>query len=118
MTRGVAREGLTLIEVLVALTILGLASVACAGLSAQGMETVVRTHDVDAETQRASAVLDRVAHLPSSQLRARLGRTVYKGFLIDLSPAGASVLDVTVSDSTGRVLLSTSVQLRGDDAVR
>lgn len=112
------RRGLTLLEVLVALAILGLAAAGWATLFGQSMHAVRLMQSRDAEMRNATAQIARVSTWSRPQLAARVGRTNASGFLLIVGPITPSLYDVTIADTThGAPLLRTSFYARDTSAL-
>lgn len=107
-----ARRGLTLIEVLVAVAILGVGAGAWASLAGQGIDAMRATHARETEFQRADNELVRASLWSRTQLEASVGVHRVAGLQIVVERASAALFAVAVADSTGAVLLSTSFYRR------
>jgi prepilin-type N-terminal cleavage/methylation domain-containing protein len=96
----VARRGVTLLEVLVALVVLGLVTAAWVGLSVQSTHTVAIYHSRELQMQRATRELDRLSLWPDERLRGRIGRTRQGAFLLTVTELAPSLYGVVVADVT------------------
>jgi prepilin-type N-terminal cleavage/methylation domain-containing protein len=113
------RSGLTLLEVLVALAILGLGSAAWVGLVAQGMHAARMSDSRDAQIQHAALQLARMSTWSRTQLAAHVGRTAAPGFLVIVGEVTPSLYDVVIADTVrGAVLLHTSFYVRESSVAR
>ena len=112
MTRG-RRSGLTLLEVLVALTLLGLGAAAWTGLAGQGMHSIQRGHARELELLRASQAMSRISLWPRERIEALGGNGIVWGFRVGMEPLTPSLYRVTIADSAGGAeLLRTSLYVR------
>jgi hypothetical protein len=109
---------MALLDVVVALVVLALGGVAFTTLLRQTIQSMRRVHDVEAETQRASDELDRLVIVGRTELAAMAGRSVVRGWWIDVVPAGQDLFDVTISatDTTPPVLRTTLYRPDSTDA--
>ena len=106
--RRAAREGVVLLEAIVALTILAIAGAAVVALATDSARAVERARDADAAMARASALLDAVALWPREDLDRHLGNRIEGQWRIVVDRATPTLYGVTLADSTGtRVLLHT-----------
>ena len=109
MTRRCNR-GMTLLEVLVALAILGAAATGVAGLASQAWRTVYAAREADRSVGEASAFLDAVALWPREDLDQRLGDRVQRPWRLRIDRPLPTLYVVTLTDSSGRdTLLTTSL---------
>ena len=67
------RDGVVLLEAIVALTILTVAALASVAMVRQGVESVRRAREAEAELRRASAFMEAVALWPRADLDRHLG---------------------------------------------
>lgn len=104
------RPGMTLLEVLIALAILGTAAMAVVGLASQSWHAVRSARDADRSPLEASAFLDAVALWPREDLDQRLGERVQHPWRLRIDRPLPTLYVVTLSDSSGRdTLLATSL---------
>lgn len=116
-SRRVARRGVTLLEVLIALALLGLLSVAWIGLSLQSMHSVALYHAREVEVQGAARELARLAVWSGDQFRGRIGRTRQGEFLLTVRELAPSLYGVVVADTAHAApLLRTAFYVR--DTIR
>jgi prepilin-type N-terminal cleavage/methylation domain-containing protein len=107
MTR---RRGMTLLEVLIALAILGSAAMAVVGLASQSWRAVQSARDANQSLLEASAFLDAVALWPREDLDQRLGERVQHPWRLRIDRPLPTLYVVTLADSSGRdTLLATSL---------
>ena len=107
MTR---RAGMTLLEVLMALTILGTGAMAVAGLASQSWRTVQSARRADQAMLEASSFLDAVALWPREDLDQRLGERRQDPWRLRIDRVSPTLYLVTLVDSSGRdTLLVTSL---------
>jgi prepilin-type N-terminal cleavage/methylation domain-containing protein len=104
------RQGMTLLEVLVALAILSAGALSIAALGAQSWRAVHAARDADRSTADASAFLDAVALWPREELDQRLGDRVQQPWRLRIDRPLPTLYVVTLADSSGRdTILATSL---------
>jgi prepilin-type N-terminal cleavage/methylation domain-containing protein len=109
MTRG-ARNGMTLLEVLIALAILGSVGVATVSLAVESWRAVCAARESDRSLRDASAFLETVALWPREDLDRRLGDRAQGPWRMRVDRPWPTLYVVTLADSSHRVtLLSTSL---------
>jgi len=112
-----ARSGLTLIEVIAALAILGIGAAAWAGLLGQGMLAARQAQTRDAQIRDAAAELARASVWTRSDFALHAGRSTLRGYLWSIAEIRPSLFDVEVADTvTGATLLRTSFFVRDSSA--
>ena len=110
MTRRSARPGVVLLEVLVALAILGAVGAATAALAVQASESVRRAQRADDEIRRASALLEAVALWPREDLDRHLGVRSQGEWRMEIGHPAPPLYTVAVLDSAGaQELLRTAL---------
>jgi len=103
----------TLLEVLVALVLLGLINAAWVTLSIQSMHSAADSHSRELEVQSAARELGRMSIWSGEQFRARIGRTPQGSFLLTVSELAPSLYGVLLADMTGGApLLRTAFYAR------
>jgi type II secretory pathway pseudopilin PulG len=104
------RPGVALLEVLVALAILGTVGAAVAALAVDAADAMRRARDADTEMRRASAFFDAVALWPREDLELRLGTRRQGPWRLRVDRPGPSLYTVELADSAGaRVLLRSAL---------
>lgn len=104
------RVGAALLEVLVALTILGTAGVAAVGATAESARAAARLRETERDLRAASAFLEAVALWTREDLDRRLGEREQGAWRLRISRTSLTVYDIVLLDSTGRrVLLGTAL---------
>ena len=106
---GGARTGLTLIEVVVSLAILGTAGIAIMGMAHQAFVAASRAIQLDRETRAASAFLEAVTIWTRDELDQRLGRRPQGVWWLRIDRTSESVYAITLTDSANRALLRTAL---------
>jgi len=101
MRRDSARDGVVLLEVLVALAILGVVGAATAAMALGAGDTVRRAQRADDEINRASALLEAVALWPREDLDRHLGRRAQGEWLMNVGHPVPALYTVSLTDSTG-----------------
>lgn len=97
----IARRGVVLLEVLLALTILGMVGSALTALALESGRSVARTADAERELRRASGFLEAVALWPREDLDQRLGTRRQGAWLLTVDRRGTVLYTVQLHDSTG-----------------
>ena len=117
--RAERRGGLTLLEVVVALAILGLGASSWLAVASQGMHSAGISHAREVRLRDASQELARASLWNHAELARRSGTTRSHGLAVQVEAAGTSLWRVSVFDSTGRApLLSTLVYAPADTNAR
>jgi type II secretory pathway pseudopilin PulG len=108
--RADARAGVVLLEVLVALAILGASGAALAALAVGTNDAVLHARTRDDDVRRASALLEAVALWPREDLDRHLGRRPQGEWALEVRHPTANLYLVALSDSgSSRPLLATSL---------
>ena len=104
------RRGSSLLDVVIALVVLGLSGVALIALLGQTARSVRNVRTTEREIRRASDELGRFVVYDRTHLIAMLGRSRSLAWTIDVVQASPDVFDVSIANSerTG-ALLRTSV---------
>jgi type II secretory pathway pseudopilin PulG len=104
------RNGIALLEALVALTIITVAGLAATAAVRQGAEVVRRAEATDADVRTASAFLDAVALWPREDLDRHLGDRPEGPWRLHVDRPIPTLYLVALTDSTDtRVLLHTAL---------
>ena len=104
------RHGMVLLEVLVALTLLGVVGASVAAMAVGAGDAVHRAQRNDTELRKASAFLDAVALWTREDLDRRLGSHGQGAWRLDIQRPEPSLYLVVLADSTGtRELLHTAL---------
>ena len=108
--RASRRGGHTLLEVIVALAILGIAGVALVSMAVDTGLQLRHAEAADAATAEASAFLDAVALWTPEDLDRRLGEHAQGAWRLRITRAAPALYEVELRDSTGtRTLLATAL---------
>jgi type II secretory pathway pseudopilin PulG len=111
-----AEDGSALLEVIVALAILGTAGVAIVAQVRESAHVTTRTERAEADVSEASDFLAAVALWPRADLDRHLGdRRNGPWRLVVLRPTDA-LYDVAIRDSTGTRTLLTTTLFRGQES--
>jgi prepilin-type N-terminal cleavage/methylation domain-containing protein len=103
-------RGLTLLEVLVALMILGSAGLGLVTLGTASWGAVRRAREADRSVRDASAFFDAVALWPRADLDRHLGDRAQGPWRMRVERPTATLYVVTLADSSGRLtILETSL---------
>ncbi len=110
MHRADRRAGVLLLEVLVALALLGTAAASLTALALEAGRVTERARLAERDTRRASAFLDVVVLWTREDLNDRLGSRRQGAWILEAQRTAPSLYHLTLRDSAGRhALLSTSV---------
>ena len=99
------RQGMVLLEAIVALTILAIAATTMVALSASSLDAVSRAERADAETRRASALLDAVALWPRADLDRHLGDRPEGPWDLRIDRPTSTLYVIALRDTATRALL-------------
>jgi prepilin-type N-terminal cleavage/methylation domain-containing protein len=112
------RAGLTLLEVLVALALLGIGGAAWLGLAGQSAQTLNGMRAREAQVQRAAQVMTRVSLWPRERLATFAAGGVTEGFRVHVVQLAPTLYQLSVADSgSGSPLISTSLHFSTAHAV-
>lgn len=104
------RRGSALLDVVVALVVLGLGGIAMITLLGQTAYGVRTVRNTERNVRRASDELGRVVVYDRSQLVAMVGRSSSHGWSIEVVQSAPDVFDIAIADNdTTAVLLRTTV---------
>lgn len=110
MRRARTRSGVVLLEVLVALTILGTAGAALAAMAVAANDAVRRAQQLDDDVRRASALLEAVALWPREDLDRHLGARPQGEWTLEVQRPMPTLYTLAIADSGGgRSLLRTAL---------
>lgn len=110
MTRRTERRGVALLEVLVALAILGVMGSAFIEIAVQSAKVAQLARDEERRMSSASDFLEKVSLWERADLDRHLGDHPEGAWRLRLSRVSGDIYDVAVTDSTGgRMLLQTSI---------
>jgi type II secretory pathway pseudopilin PulG len=104
-----ARDGVVLLEVLVALAILGASGAALAALAVGATDTVRRAQARDVEIRRASDFLDAVALWSREDLDRHLGARPQGDWRLEVRHPAPSLYLVSLQDSANAPLVATAL---------
>jgi type II secretory pathway component PulJ len=102
VTHADPRRAFTLLEVVVALTLLAATGLSLIALSAQTLHTLAGTAQRERELRRAVTVLTRVSVLPTSALTELAGRRPMEEFTLRLTMEHERVFAVELLDAAGQ----------------
>ena len=104
------RSGMTLLEVLVALSILGVAGAATIGLTTESWRAIRTAREADGSLREASAFFDAVASWPRDDLDRHLGDRGQGPWRMRVDRPTPTLYVVTLVDSSsGVTILETSL---------
>lgn len=111
------RPAFTLLEVVVAMTLLAATGLALSALGAQTLNTLGSTTRREGELRRAVAVLTRVSVLPTDALTELAGRRRMEEFTLRLTMEQERVFSVELLDAAGqRSILRTHLFRAREDS--
>lgn len=102
------RNGAALLEALVALAILGMVGSTAAWSATESLRAVARAHAREAEQRAALRLLTAVSLWPRPDLDLHLGNRREGPWRLYIERPTATVYAVTISDTTGLVVLQTA----------
>lgn len=104
------RPGSALLDVVIALVVLGLGGAAMITLLGQTSHSVRAVRKTEREVRRASDELGRFVLYDRARVMAMVGRSWVHGWSIEVAQATPDLFDVSIAESdTSAVLLRTSV---------
>ncbi len=100
-----------LLEVIIALAVLGTAILALTGWMLSSASAVERARKSERDVERASAFLDHVALWPAADLDRRLGDNPQGPWRLRVARPAPRLYEITIADSAraGTLLLRTAV---------
>ena len=108
-TKGTTR-GSALLDVVIALAVLGLSGVGLVTLLGQTAHSMRNVRTTERELRRASDELGRFVMYDRSHLIAMVGKSVSHGWIIDVAQAAPSLFDVSIAATPAALpLLRTTV---------
>ena len=96
------RDGVALLEAIVALTIITIAALACVAMVRQGVESARHARESEAELRHASAFMEAVALWPRADLDRHLGRRPEGPWRLTIDRPVPTLYLVVLTDSTLR----------------
>lgn len=106
-------RGMILLEVMVALAILGFGIASTAAVAVASLDSVRRAQREERAVQRAAALLNAVALWPRADLDLHLGTRVEGEMLLRIDRPNDALYEVSIDDSAGRAtLLQTALYRR------
>lgn len=105
-----ARSGLTLIEVMVSLVLLGLLGIAGVELSGSAVRLATVAQDAERELANAAELLHAMTLWSSNELDLRLGDRAQGPWRVEIVRHGPDLYLITIRDSlAARTILSTGI---------
>src|SRR6478736_1242160 len=89
------RAGIALLDVVIALTVLGLSGTALITLLGQTAHSVRHVRQTEREVRQASDELGRFVAYDRPMLVAMVGRSLRHGWIVRVTPAGSDLFDVS-----------------------
>ncbi len=108
------RRGMVLLEVIVALTILSVGVTAIVALAASSLNAVSRAEAADAETRKASALLEAVALWPRADLDRHLGDRAEGPWDLRIDRPAPTLYTVALRDTANHALLLATSLYRAE----
>jgi type II secretory pathway pseudopilin PulG len=93
------REGIVLLEAIVALTILTVGMLATVGLMRQAIDSAERAERAEADVRRASAFMDAIALWPRADLDRHLGNRAEGPWRLEIDRPEPTLYLVALTDS-------------------
>lgn len=109
-------QGMTLLEVIVALAILAMTGTALIATAHESIVAVARARTSGAEIQEASAFMDAVTLWSRTELDQRLGHRRQGKWWLRIDRPFPSLYTLVLSDSQNREVLRTSLYRHAPDA--
>ena len=98
--RGAGRDGLALLEVVIALAVLSMVALGAMTLSAQSADAVRRARVADGEMRAMSAYLDVISLWPREDLDRHLGDRSQGAWRLRVNRVAPTLYEVALRDST------------------
>jgi len=108
------RRGVSLLEVLVALVLLGSAALAAVGLVRQSADQTARARGLESRIERADQTLAELAILGRAELERRLGDHQMGEFIATVQRPEAGLFRIAVRDTGVSAPLLVSLVARAD----
>jgi hypothetical protein len=107
---GDIKRGSALLDVVIALVVLGFSGVAMITLLGQTAHSVRTVRNTERELRRASDELGRFVVYDRAELMAMVGRSLSHGWSIEVRQATPDLFDVSIAESdTSAALLRTTI---------
>ena len=107
-----SRPGVTLLEVVIAIAIIGIAGIGAVTLVAESWRAVGTTREVERSLRDASAFLEAVALWPREDLDRHLGARAQGPWTMHVDRAAPTLYTVALADSAGGPPLVVTVLFR------
>jgi type II secretory pathway pseudopilin PulG len=107
--------GAVLLEVLVALAVLGTVASAAAWRTGEWLQTVRHVHDVEAEVRAGQALLSAVSLWPRDDLDRHLGGSAQGPWTLLVERATPDLYQVALRDTASRAILLRTALYREPD---
>ncbi len=111
------RRAFTLLELLVALALLGIAGTSLVSAVAQTRATMHAVHEAELRTRRATVVLAGLAREPRASLAQKTGRRHVRGHEVRISRIARDLFTIAVVDTATRTVLLETTVYRPEDRV-
>jgi Tfp pilus assembly protein PilV len=109
-----ARAGIALLDVVVALAVLGLSGTGLITLLGQTAHSVRHVRQTEREVRQASDEMGRFVAYDRPILAAMVGRSLRHGWIVSVTPAGSDLFEVAIADTANRATLLTTTMYRPD----
>ena len=96
------RDGVVLLEAIVALTILTVAALASVGMVRQAVDSVRRAREAEHDVRRASAFMEAITLWPRADLDRHLGNRAEGPWRLDINRPAPTLYLVVLTDSLSR----------------
>lgn len=108
------RAGFTLLELLVAIALLGVTGTALAAAVGGTRRTMEQVHDAELRTRRATTLLAGLARESRETLARRAGRRRLQGHEVRVSQVDRELFAITVLDTATREVLAATTVYRAE----
>jgi len=112
------RAGSVLLEILVAMTVFGIAATSLVSFVHESVRAVERTHEMERSLRDASAFMDKITLWSRADLDRHLGNRPSGAWRLTIQRPRPSLYEVTLFDSTGTRVLLHTVQFRAEEVAR
>jgi prepilin-type N-terminal cleavage/methylation domain-containing protein len=110
--RAAGRDGLALLEVVIALAVLSMVALGAMTLSAQSADAVRRARTADGEMRAMSAYLDVISLWPREDLDRHLGERSQGAWMLRVNRVAPTLYEVALRDSAAAMPALSTVLYR------
>ena len=113
-TRRAPRRGSALLEVAVAIALLGLTGTALVALMGQSGQSLDQVRRREIDVRRASDELARLSAYDRGRLLASAGSWLSRGWIVSVAPSAPDLFDIAVVDTTTKLPILQTTLYRPD----